>query len=93
MASFNAIFCNLFEEASISFETQSCVLHVLLHLISECNAGYYEADLLCVVCPGNRLKIKSGNASDCNADPQCNGINMVANTEHTACGKLYCFLH
>ena len=28
LASCHAIFCDLFKEASISFETQSCVLHV-----------------------------------------------------------------
>ena len=34
MASFHAIFCNLFKESIISFVTQACVLHVILHFIT-----------------------------------------------------------
>ena len=78
------LFCNLPRDKDKFYNLIMCCHY---NLISVCNAGYHKTHV-CVLCPENKIKIQSGNASDCNVDSPCNGINMVSNTEHTACGKL-----
>ena len=53
----------------------------------ECEAGYYKNGVACSLCPGNKIKTTVGDASNCDADPPCNGTNQVPNSGHTACSK------
>ena len=42
------------------------------------------------MCAGNTIKTSTGNAKDCDADAQCDGVKNVPNENHTYCGKFIC---
>ena len=39
------------------------------------------------MCTGNEIKSTPGDATNCSADPPCDGITSVPNAEHSACGE------
>ena len=39
------------------------------------------------MCTGNEIKSTPGDATNCSADAQCNGITSVPNTDHSASGE------
>ena len=46
-----------------------------------------------MMCPGNKVKVSSGNAPYCDADPAYDGVSKVPNNEHTQCGKFLFSFH
>ena len=57
---------------------------------SECNAGYYgSANTTCTQCPGNTIKTSQGDATGCDTDILCDGINTVPNVDYSACDMFY----
>ena len=74
-----------------------------MKLLIACGPGYYKGKIdptnvycraffggndVCLPCPGETIKLMTGDSSSlCNVD--CGGGSKVANTEHTACGKLH----
>ena len=61
--------------------------HFNLLIVSVCNAGHFGSGFLCTICPGNTIRSASGNAANCDADPECDGTTTIPNPEHTACGE------
>ena len=46
--------------------------------------GYFKNGDSCSQCTGDGIKPQAGNATNCDS---CYKISMVANAQHTACGK------
>ena len=62
----------------------------MLLMVSECGAGYYKNSMTpprCEMCTANTIKTTVGDATDCDADPPCDGIKTIPNDKHTACGN------
>ena len=50
-----------------------------------CDAGYYKDGNDCVMCTGNTVKLTMDEDTSCSTT--CDGMTMVPNSGHTACGK------
>ena len=58
------------------------------HFILVCTAGYFRENAeICVMCIGNTIKTRIGDAKNCDADLPCDVDISVPNQNHTACGR------
>ena len=79
---------NCFVMTSIIVSYQYITLKNYFVLV--CNVGYFKREGSCVLCPGNTIKTKVGNAENCDEDAPCDGVRTTPNENHTACGKFEC---
>ena len=61
--------------------------HFSFFSLPVCKAGYFKSGGSCIPCSGNEIKSTPGDATDCTADPPCDGATKVPNDDHTACGE------